>query len=160
MELLFILKKIPLLFPLIRDFPGGLGSKQSTYNARKLGLIPGLGRSSGAGNGYPLQDSCLENPMDRGAWWATGYSCKRLDISELLACPVISLEHSRALEISLQCLFHSVSYSFMVWWEVFGTVIEILSQSDCLHSNSNSPPVSCMTLGNSLHSSRCNWSHL
>ena len=114
-ELLFILKKIPLLFPLIRDFPGGLGSKQSPYNARKLGLIPGLGRSSGAGNGYPLQDSCMENPMDRGAWWATGYSCKRLDTSELLAHLVISLKHSRALEISLQCLFHSVLYSFMVW---------------------------------------------
>ena len=35
------------------------------------GLIPGLGRSSGEGNGNPLQDSCLGNPMDRGAWWAT-----------------------------------------------------------------------------------------
>ena len=35
------------------------------------GLIPGSGRSSGEGNGYPLQYSCLENLMDRGAWWAT-----------------------------------------------------------------------------------------
>ena len=34
-------------------------------------LIPGLGRSPGEGNGNPLQYSCLENPMDRGAWWAT-----------------------------------------------------------------------------------------
>ena len=36
-----------------------------------LGLIPGLGLSPGEGNGYPLQYSCLENSMDRGAWWAT-----------------------------------------------------------------------------------------
>ena len=40
-------------------------------NAREEGLIPGSGRSLGAGNGTPLQYSCLENPMDRGAWWPT-----------------------------------------------------------------------------------------
>ena len=38
---------------------------------RESGLVPGLGRSSGEGNGNPLQYSCLENPMDRGVWWAT-----------------------------------------------------------------------------------------
>ena len=38
---------------------------------RDVGLIPGWGRSPGGGHGNPLQDSCLENPMDRGAWWAT-----------------------------------------------------------------------------------------
>ena len=38
---------------------------------RGLGLIPGLGRSPGGGDGNPLQYSCLENPMDRGAWWVT-----------------------------------------------------------------------------------------
>ena len=41
------------------------------YNVGDLGSIPGLGRSSGEGNGNPLQYSCLENPMDRGVWWAT-----------------------------------------------------------------------------------------
>ena len=40
-------------------------------NAGAAGLIPGSGRSPGEGNGYSLQYSCLENPMDRGAWWAT-----------------------------------------------------------------------------------------
>ena len=44
--------------------------KEFTCNARDLGLIPRSGRSSGEGNGYPLQYPCLENPMDRGAWWA------------------------------------------------------------------------------------------
>ena len=42
--------------------------KASAYNAGDLGSIPGLGRSPGEGNGNPLQYSCLENPMDRGAW--------------------------------------------------------------------------------------------
>ena len=50
-------------------FPGGSGGKESTCNARDLGLIPGLGRSHGGGHGNPLQQSCLENPMNRGAWW-------------------------------------------------------------------------------------------
>ena len=51
-----------------KDFPGGSDSKEFAYNAGDLGLIPGLGRSSGEGNGNPLQYSCLENPMDRRAW--------------------------------------------------------------------------------------------
>ena len=54
-------------------FPGGSEVKASACNAGDLGLIPGLGRSPGEGNGNPLQYSCLENPMDRGAWWATVY---------------------------------------------------------------------------------------
>ena len=46
-------------------------SKESACNARgDPGFIPGLGRSPGEGHGNPLQYSCLENPMDRGAWWA------------------------------------------------------------------------------------------
>ena len=52
------------------DFPGGSDSKVSAYNAGELGSITGSGRSPGEGNGNPLQYSCLENPMDGGAWWA------------------------------------------------------------------------------------------
>ena len=48
--------------------------KNLPANAGDLGLIPGLGRSPGEGNGNPLQFSCLENPMDRGAWQATFYA--------------------------------------------------------------------------------------
>ena len=54
----------------IQDFLGGSDDKASVYNAGDLGLIPGLGRFSGEGNGNPFQYSCLENPMDRGAWKA------------------------------------------------------------------------------------------
>ena len=52
-------------------FPGGSESKESACNAGDPGLIPGLGRSPGEGNDNLLQYSCLENPMDRGAWRAT-----------------------------------------------------------------------------------------
>ena len=58
------------LQPLV-GFPGGLEVKASACNAGDLGSILGLGRSPGEGNGNPLQFSCLENPMDGGAWWAT-----------------------------------------------------------------------------------------
>ena len=47
------------------DFPGGSDGKASAYKVGDPGSIPGLGRSSGEGNGNPLQYSCLENPMDR-----------------------------------------------------------------------------------------------
>ena len=52
-------------------FPGGSDGKESAYNAGDLGSIPGLGRAPEEGNGNPLQYSCLENYMDRGAWRAT-----------------------------------------------------------------------------------------
>ena len=51
-------------------FSGSLEVKASACNAGDLGSIPGLGSSPGEANGNPLQDSCLENPMDRGAWLA------------------------------------------------------------------------------------------
>ena len=52
-------------------FPGGSDGEESTCNAGDLGLIPGLGRSSGGGHGNPLQNSCLKHSTDRGAWQAT-----------------------------------------------------------------------------------------
>ena len=56
-----------------KHFPGGSVVMNLPVNARvgDTGSIPGLGRSPGEGNGYPLQHSCLENSMDTGAWWAT-----------------------------------------------------------------------------------------
>ena len=51
-------------------FPGGAVVKNPPANAEDTGLIPGLGRSPGEGNGNLLQYACLENPMERGAWWA------------------------------------------------------------------------------------------
>ena len=55
------------------------------------GSIPGWGRSPGEGNGNPLQYSCLENPMDRGAWWATVHDRKELDMTERLSTHIVSM---------------------------------------------------------------------
>ena len=68
-------------------FPGGSVVKNPPANAGDTGLIPGSGRSPGGGNGNLLQDSCLENPMDRGASLA-GYTprdCKESDTFERLS---------------------------------------------------------------------------
>ena len=59
---------------MIPDFPDNFpDGKESACNAGDPGSIPGSGRSLGDGNGNSLQYSCLENPMDRGTWWATVY---------------------------------------------------------------------------------------
>ena len=60
-----------LFFTVNLGFPGGSEGKAFACHVGDLGLIPRLGRSSREGNGIPLQDSCLENAMDRGAWQAT-----------------------------------------------------------------------------------------
>ena len=54
-------------------FPGGSDGKESACNVGDLGTIPGSGRSPGGGHGNQLQYSCLENPMDRGAWQTTAH---------------------------------------------------------------------------------------
>ena len=60
--------------------PAGSNSKVSAYNAGDPGSVPGLGRSPEEGNGNPLQYSCLENPMDRGAWQATVHKVAKSQI--------------------------------------------------------------------------------
>ena len=63
-----------VLVPLfLYGFPRGSDDKESTCSAGDPGLIPESGRFPGEGKGNPLQYSCLENPMDKGAWWATVY---------------------------------------------------------------------------------------
>ena len=64
--------------------PGDSAGKVSACNAGDLDLIPGLGRSPGEGNDYPLQYSCLENPMDRGPLWATVHGVAESDMTEVI----------------------------------------------------------------------------
>ena len=73
-------------------FPGGLTVKNPPVNAGDTGSIPGSGRSPGEENGNPLQYTCLENPMDRGAWWATVHTVtKQLDMTDLKTAPYLSI---------------------------------------------------------------------
>ena len=60
------------------SFPCSSDGKESACNAEDLGLIPGLGRYSGEGNSFPLHYCCLENPTDRGAWWAMVHGVARV----------------------------------------------------------------------------------
>ena len=66
----------------LRGFPGGTVVKKPPTNAEDLGSVPGWGRSPGGGNGNPLQYSCLENPMDRGAWQATVHGVTKSDMTD------------------------------------------------------------------------------
>ena len=65
-------------------FPGGSDGKESACNAGDPGSIPGLGRFSGEGKSNPLQYTCLKNPMDRGAQWATVHGMAESDTTEQL----------------------------------------------------------------------------
>ena len=68
-----------------KGFSGGSVVKNPPTEMQEMGLIPGLGRSSGEGNGNPLQNSCLGIPTDCGAWWATVQGvAKMLDVTERL----------------------------------------------------------------------------
>ena len=70
---------------------GGWGSKESACNAGDLGTIPMSGRSPGEGNGNPLQYSCLENPMDRGAWQDTVHGVAEADTTECLTITILTV---------------------------------------------------------------------
>ena len=66
------------LYQCLNGLPWWLSSKEPIFNAGDTGSIPGLGRSPGEGNGNPLHYSCLENPMDRGAWQVTVHGVTRI----------------------------------------------------------------------------------
>ena len=72
----------------MKDFPGGLDGKESACNTGDPGSIPGLRVSPGEQNGYPLQYSCLESYMDRGAWRATVHGATKSHLHSV---------HSRAI---------------------------------------------------------------
>ena len=70
-------KPMAVLFQCMTKFTTKKKKKESACKAGDPGLIPGLERSWGGGHGNPLQYYCLENPMDRGAWWATVHGVAR-----------------------------------------------------------------------------------
>ena len=74
----------------IWGFPGRSDGEESACNTGDLDLVPGSGRSPGEENGNPLQYSCLENPMDRGAWRVTVHGVTESDMTEQLSTHTIT----------------------------------------------------------------------
>ena len=77
----------------VSDFLCSSDGKESACNARDLDLIPGSGRSSGEENGNPLQYSCLENPMNRRAPWATVHGVKESDMTKQLTLLLLCVRY-------------------------------------------------------------------
>ena len=103
------------LYLFIMGFPGDLDGKESACNAGDLGSIPGLGRSPGEGNGYPLQYSCLENSKDRGVWKAiVTWVTKELDRTEQLTLTYSCIDGHLFL-IFLSASFMSILQSIYSW---------------------------------------------
>ena len=102
--------------------PGDSDGKESACNVGDLGSIPALGRSPGRGHSNPLQDSCLENPRDRGAWWAYSPSgCKESDMTERLStlsksCVPYTVWFSRVTQVG-QAPWGSSEFCFKRWFE-------------------------------------------
>ena len=92
-----------------KGFPGGSDGKASAYSAGDPGSIPGSRRSPGEGNGNPLQYSCLENPMDGGAWLAAvhGVTKSRTQLSDFTIYLSIKLGESNMIKYILFILLPS-----------------------------------------------------
>ena len=110
--------------PVFLGFPCGSAGKESSCNVGDLGSISGLGRSPGEGKGYPLllvfgegngtplQHSCLENPMDRGAWWAAVHGVAK---SQTGLRDFTFTFHFHALEKEM------ATHSSVLAWRISGT---------------------------------------
>ena len=90
--------------PVFLGFPGGSDSKESACNAGDLGLITGLGRSPGEGNGNPLQSSCLENCMDSRGWRATVHGVAKSRTLSLVCLSHFHLSVPQVILHSAVCL--------------------------------------------------------
>ena len=115
-------------------FPGGTAVKYMPVNAedaRDVGLIPGLGRSPGGGNGNPLWYSCLESSKDRGAWWSIVHGVAKSQILLSTAQEqhrnIVNHRNSREKYMTNYILFHS-SPSVPLCHFLEGTIVEFLSE--------------------------------
>ena len=132
----------------VRGFPGGSDGKESACHVEGPGSVCGLGRSLGEGNGYPLQCSCLENPMDRGAWRNSvhGVAKSQMRLTLTLSTKVIAIFFRNVCpilkwNIEIRGLKGSEWYLFVFYTMTVNTETEILCFCLCycllrLHSSS------------------------
>ena len=110
--------------PLLLGFDGGSVVKNLPTNAGDMSSIPGSGRSSGEGNGNPLQYSCLENSTDSRAWWATvrGVTKSGTRLRNQATTTLLLIESSSFYAhnlssthvlLNLHCLYHSLGWTFL-----------------------------------------------
>ena len=95
----------------------GSDGKASVCSVGDPGSIPGMGRSPGKGNGYPLQYSCLENFMDRGAWWPTVHGVPK-SWTWLTSCPTLHTSVIRKPEFGSK-IYHLIIHDPWLWTRVF-----------------------------------------
>ena len=101
--------------------------KKSVCKAGDLGLLPGSGRSSGEGNGSPLHYSCLENPMDRGAWRATAHGVTELEMTEGLT--ILFFLHHATLFPGFRILYFELHTCVFISFLEMST-LEVISTTD------------------------------
>ena len=115
-------------------FPGDSNGRESACNAGDLGSIPRLGRSPGEGNGYPLQYSCVENLMVRGAWQATVHGATRVRYDWAINTNLTNWRIVHKLPmiintISKLCeLLNRQSFYHMNYWHAWGLVIARITE--------------------------------
>ena len=105
-----------LHWEVFRCFPSGSDGKASSYNVGDLGSIPGLGRSPGEENGNPLQYSCLENSIDRGAWWTTvhGVAKSQTRLSDFFFLSFFQVLNSASLQVFTNVLSFLIPLCYVV----------------------------------------------
>ena len=132
-SLIFIELTLLLIVCSELDFPDSSADQESICDAGDLGSIPGSGRSPGEGNGNSLQYSCLENPMDRGAWWATVHGATKSQ-TRLSDFPFM---HWRRKWQPFQCSCLENPRDGGVWWAAVYGVAQSWTRLKRLSSSSS-----------------------
>ena len=114
-----------------RKFPHSSVGKESAWNTGDPGSIPGWERSPGEGNGNPLPYSCLENPMDRGAWWATVHVVARVGHNLVTKPPPCTYMYTHKIRVHAYCFVSGQKTDFSSWYfTVFSKLQNILCDQE------------------------------
>ena len=132
--------------------PLWLSGKESACNGGDPGLIPGSGKSPGEGNGNPLHSSCLDNPMDGGAWWATQSvglqnldATEQLTLSYLICAQIISFNYLQICRYRKKMVYVQIVHDFSNFRFIIVPKKLVVFQLPCIHVSE-----SCWVVSDSL----------